>query len=570
MEEVPMEEKLWHKSYAPGVARTLDYERLTISEALSRSAREYPDRTALNYMGRKISYRELETLVNRFARALTALGVREGDKVAVCLPNIPQVVIANLAIFRVGAVTAQNNPLYTERELAYQLDDADARVVVTLSLLVPRMEKIRPQTRIEKIVACHIHAFLPFPKRQLFPFVKKEMFRKIVPTDDVKVFGDLLRQAPGGPVEEKSRWDELAALIYTGGTTGVSKGVMLSHANLSCNVQQFVGWFPDLKRGEERLVGTFPIFHSAGFTAVQNFIVWQAWENIMVPRPEPKGIIEILKKEKPGWLPGVPTIFVGLLAEPEFRKMDLSFIKGFFSGAAPLAADTLRDLRELTGGTMCEAYGMTETTPVATVTPRGGRIKPGTVGIPVADTDVRIVDLETGEREMPVGETGEIVIGGPQVMMGYYKKPEETRQVLRDGCFFTGDIGVFDEDGYLSVVDRKKDMVIAGGYNIYPVEIDNILMEHPGILQACAVGVPHPYRGETIKAFVTVKPGAVLTEAEVIAFCKEKLAAYKVPKAVEFMDELPTSTVGKVLRRELRQMEIEKMKAEDEKEGAPS
>lgn len=565
-----MEEKLWHPSYAPGVARTLDYERVTISEALSRSARDFPDRTALNYMGRKIPYRELEGLVNRFAHALTALGVREGDKVAVCLPNIPQVVIANLAIFRIGAVTAQNNPLYTERELAYQLDDADARVVVTLSLLVPRMQKIRPRTRIEKIVACHIHAFLPFPKRQLFPFVKKEMFRKIVPDDEVKVFGDLLREAPGSPVEEKSRWDELAALIYTGGTTGVSKGVMLSHANLSCNVQQFVGWFPDLKRGEERLVGTFPIFHSAGFTAIQNFIVWQAWENILVPRPEPKGIVEILKKERPGWLPGVPTIFVGLLADPAFRKMDLSFIKGFFSGAAPLAADTIRDLRELTGGTLCEVYGMTETTPVATVTPRGGTVKPGTVGIPVADTDVRIVDLETGEREMPVGETGEIVIGGPQVMMGYYKKPEETRQVLRDGCFFTGDIGRFDEDGYLSVVDRKKDMVIAGGYNIYPVEIDNVLMEHPEILQACAVGVPHPYRGETIKAFVTVKAGASLTEAEVVAFCRERLAAYKVPRAVAFMDELPTSTVGKVLRRELRQMEIEKTKAESETKGDPS
>jgi len=563
----PMEGKLWHKSYAPGVARTLDYQRVTISQALSRSARDFPDRTALNYMGRKIRYHELEALVDRFARALTFLGVREGDTVAVCLPNIPQVVIANLAIFRIGAVAAQNNPLYTERELAYQLDDSDARVVVTLSLLVPRMQKIRPQTRIEKIVACHIHGFLPFPKRQLFPFVKREMCRKIVPSDDVKVFGDLVRKATGAPVEEKSRWEELAALIYTGGTTGVSKGVMLSHANLSCNVQQFAGWFPDLKRGEERLVGTFPIFHSAGFTAIQNFIVWQAWENILVPRPEPRGIIEILKKEKPGWLPGVPTIFVGLLADPEFRKMDLSFIKGFFSGAAPLAADTIRDLRELTGGTICEVYGMTETTPVATVTPRGGTIKPGTVGIPVADTDVRIVDLETGEREVPVGEAGEIVIGGPQVMMGYYKKPEETRQVIRGGYFVTGDIGRFDEDGYLSVVDRKKDMVIAGGFNIYPVEIDNILMEHPDILQACAVGVPDPYRGETIKAFVALKPGAALSEAAVIAFCREKLAAYKVPKTVEFLQELPTSTVGKVLRRELRQREIDRVNAAHRNRG---
>ena len=565
-----MEERPWHRSYAPGVKPSLDYERVTLSEALTRSAQDFPDRTALNYMGRTISYRGLEDLVNRFARALIDLGIRAGDTVAVCLPNIPQVVITNLAVFRIGAVAAQNNPLYTERELAYQLDDSDARVVVTLSLLVPRMQKIRPQTKIERIVACDIHTYLPFPKRLLFPFVKKEMVRKIAPTQEVRLFRDLVKGAPAGPVEERSRWEDLAALIYTGGTTGVSKGVMLSHANLSSNVQQFVAWFPGLKRGEERLVGTFPIFHSAGFTAIQNFIVWQAWENILIPRPEPKGIIDILKKERPGWLPGVPTLFVGLLADPAFRKMDLSFIKGFFSGAAPLAAETIRDLKELTGGTLCEVYGMTETTPIATVTPWGGVIKPGTVGVPVPDTDVRVVDMETGEREMPAGEPGEIVIGGPQVMMGYYKKPEDTRAVLRDGRFYTGDIGVFDEDGYLSVVDRKKDMVIAGGFNIYPVEIDNILMEHPDILQACAVGVPHPYRGETIKAFVVARQGATLGEAEVIAFCREKLAAYKVPKSVEFMDELPTSTVGKVLRRELRQRELERMEREDREEGAPA
>ncbi len=553
-----MEEKFWHKSYAPGVKKTLDYERVTMSEALTRAARDFPDRTALNYMGKRISYRELDELASRFARALMDMGIRRGDTVAVCLPNIPQTVIANMAIFRIGAVTAQNNPLYTERELAYQLDDSDARIVITLSLLVPRMQKILPQTRIEKIIACHIHAFLPFPKRQLFPFVKKEMVRKIVPTDEVRVFRDLLKAFPGDTVEEKSRWDDLAALIYTGGTTGVSKGVMLSHANLSCNVQQFAAWFPGLNRGEERLVGTFPIFHSAGFTAIQNFIVWQAWENLLVPRPEPKAVIDILRKEKPGWLPGVPTIFVGLLADPEFRKMDLTFIKGFFSGAAPLAGETIRDLQGLTGGTMCEVYGMTETSPIAAVTPRGGTIKPGTVGVPVPDTEVRIVDLETGEKELPPGEAGEIVISGPQVMMGYYKKPEETREVLRDGSFYSGDIGVFDEDGYLSVVERKKDMVIAGGYNIYPVEIDNILMEHPKILQACAVGIPHEYRGETIKAFVVAREGVTLTESEVIVFCKERLAAYKVPKIVEFMDELPVSTVGKVLRRELKQMELDK------------
>jgi long-chain acyl-CoA synthetase len=554
-----MEERIWHKAYAPGVKRTLDYEKVTISQGLTRTARRFPDHTALNYMGNRINFKTLDGMVNAFARALGALGIRAGDKVCVSLPNIPQPFIANLAIFRLGAVAVQMNPLYTEREMAYQLDDSEARAVVTLSLLVPRMEKIRPQTRVEKIIACHIHSYLPFPKKQLFPFVRKQMHRKIEVSPVVLDFDRLIRAQSAEPVEDRSRWEELAALLYTGGTTGVSKGVMLSHANLSCNVQQFSGWFTDLRPGEERLMGNFPVFHSAGFTALQNFCLWQGWEVILVPRPDAKINIELIRKYRPTYLPGVPTIFVGLLADPEFRKMDLSSIRGFFSGAAPLAADTIRDLQELTGATMGEVYGLTETSPVATITPWGGTIKPGTVGVPVADTDVKIVDLETGEREMEVGQPGEIAIKGPQVMMGYYKRPEETAKVMRDGWFYTGDIGFLDEDGYLSVVDRKKDMIIAGGFNIYPVELDGVLFDHPKILEACTVGVPDPYRGETVKAFIVVKQGETLTEEEVIRYCKERLAPYKVPKVIEFIDELPKTAVGKILRRELRQREMDRM-----------
>ncbi len=553
-----MQEKIWHKSYASGVKKHLSYEKITISEALFRSAHNYPEKTALNYMGKRISYQELNNLVNRFSKALIDLGIKEGDKVGVSLPNIPQAFIANLAIFRIGAVTVQNNPLYTERELAYQLNDSDSRIIITLTLLVPRMEKIKPQTKLEKIIGCHIHAYLPFPKKQLFPFVKKGMVRKIVPTEDVLVFSDLINKYAPDPVEDKSRWDSMGAILYTGGTTGVSKGVMQSHAHLSSNVQQFVSWFPDLKPGEERLVGNFPVFHTAGFAAIQNMIIWQAWENILVPRPEPQINMEIIKKYKPTFLPGVPTIFVGLLAEPAFRKMDLSSIKGFFSGAAPLAADTIRDLKALTGAMMCEVYGSTEAGPFVTVTPWGGKVKPGTVGIPVPDTDIKIVDIKTGEKELPVGEQGEIVIKGPQIMMGYYKKEKETTEVLKDGWFYSGDIGCFDEDGYLCITDRKKDMIIAGGYNIYPVELDNVLFEHPKILEACTIGVTDAYRGETVKAFVVVKQGETLSEQEVIDFCKERLAPYKVPKMIAFMDELPKTAVGKILRRKLKDMEEEK------------
>jgi len=554
-----VEERIWHKSYAPGVKKTLDYEKLTISQALTRSAGKFPNHTALNYMGKKISYRELDELVNRFARALLNLGVNAGDKIAVCLPNIPQVIIANLAILRIGAVAVQNNPLYTERELAYQLSDSDSKMMITLTLLIPRIQKIKSNTQIEKIIGCHINTFLPFPKKQLFPLVKKDMYRKVESTEEVKVFGDLIGRCSPDPMDDASRWDELAALLYTGGTPGVGKGVMLSHANLSCDAQQFAAWFPDLKPGEERLMGNFPVFHIAGFAAIQNFITWQSWENIMVPRPEPKINIELIKKHKPTFLPGVPTIFVGLLAESEFRNLDFSAMKGFFSGAAPLAADTITDLKDLTGAMMCEVYGSTETTAMVSITPWGGRIKPGTVGVPVADTDIKIVAVDDPGKALGLGKPGEIAIKGPQIMMGYYKKPAETAAALKDGWFLTGDIGQFDEDGYLTIVDRKKDLIIAGGYNIYPVELDDVLMSHPQVLEACTIGIPHEYRGETVKAFIVAKPGEHLTEADVVDYCKKNLAAYKVPKIIEFIDELPKSAVGKILRRKLKDMEMEKL-----------
>ena len=557
-----MEDRLWHKSYAPGVKKALEYEKITLSQALMRSAQDFPNHTALNYMGKKISYRELNELVNCFARALIDMGVKAEDKIAVCLPNIPQVIISNLAILRIGAVAVQNNPLYTERELEYQLNDSDSKLMITLTLLIPRIQKIKPNTQINKIIGCHINTYLPFPKKQLFPLVKKDMYRKVEPTEDVRVFGDLIGNFSSEPVQDASQWDELAALLYTGGTTGVSKGVMLSHANLSCDAQQFAAWFPDIKPGEERLMGNFPVFHIAGFAAIQNFITWQGWENIMVPRPEPKINIELIKKHKPTFLPGVPTIFVGLLAEPDFRKLDFSAMKGFFSGAAPLAADTIKDLNDLTGAMMCEVYGSTETTAMVSITPWGGKIKPGTVGVPVADTDIKIVAVDDPDRELEIGQPGEVAIKGPQIMMGYYKKPEETAEVLKDGWFFTGDIGQFDDDGYLTIVDRKKDMIIAGGYNIYPVELDGVLMGHPKILEACTIGLPHEYRGETVKAFIVVKEGQTLTEDEVVAYCKENLAAYKVPKLIEFIDELPKSAVGKILRRKLKDMEMEKTESQ--------
>jgi len=551
-------ERPWHASYSPGVPPEIEIRKITMAEALSNTARKYPNEVAYIYMGKKITYRDLEGLVNRFARALKALGVRRGDKVAMLLPNIPQVAIADHACYRLGAVTAMNNPLYTERELAYQLDDSDARVVVTLDLLLPRLVKIRNQTKIDTIITCHINDFLPFPVKQLFPFVKKDMYRKITTQTGVYQFMDLLKAHPDTPVQSEAAWDDLAALIYTGGTTGVSKGAMLTHENISAVIQIFRAWFPDLKDTGESLLGVYPVFHSAGYSVSQNFPFWSGWTCVLVPRPTPEAIVEQLRKFRPSFLPGVPTIYTGLLQNAEFRSMDLSFVKGYFGGAAPLPDDTVNELKTLHGAIINDVYGATENTAFATCTPWKGRVKSGTVGVPLPNTDIKIVDIETGETQMKTGQSGEVCIKGPQVMAGYYKKPDETAAALRDGWFYTGDIGVFDEDGYLAIVDRKKDLIIAGGFNIYPKEVDQVLFDHPKVLEACTIGVPDAYRGESVKAFIVLKAGENLTAGEVIAYCKDKLAAYKVPRDIEFLPELPKSAIGKILRRELKAKEMEK------------
>lgn len=551
-----MEERIWFKSYHPKVPHEIAIEKIPMTEVLTRTAGKFGNITGLIFMGKKISFNELERLVNRFARALTDLGVKEGDKVALLLPNLPQTFIADYAIHRIGAVTVPLNPLYTERELEYQLNDSDSSIAIALDLLYPRMASLKGKTGLRTMIFTHISDYLPFPKKQLFPFVKKEMFRKIEPGNGIYEFMDLISRYDAGPVPSKAAWDALGTLIYTGGTTGVSKGVMLTHSNLSSNVQQFAAGLHDVITGE-RIIFIFPFFHSAGYL-VKNLCVWMGLTDVLIARPDPAAVADMIHDFRPHYIGAVPTIYIGMLALDKFRKMDLSFIRGFVSGAAPMPVEIIQNLKDLTGSTLLEVYGLTETTPVTTSTPWRGKIKPGTVGVPVCNTDMKLVDVETGTKEMAIGEAGEIVFKGPQVMKGYYKKPEETAMVLKDGWLYTGDIGVMDEEGYLSLVDRKKDVIIAGGFNIYPKEIDEVLFEHPKILEACTIGAPDAYRGETVKAYVVVKPGETLTAEDVIRFCKERLAPYKIPKIIEFIDTLPKSAVGKILRRELRDLDQKK------------
>lgn len=560
-------ERSWHGSYAPGVPREPDFEKITMPEVLKRTAERFPNVTALVFMGKKITYRELEALVNRFAKALTAIGVKTGDKVSMLLPNMPQFVIANYAVLRIGAVAVMNNPLSTEEELTYRLNDSDSAVLITLDLRLPLALALKKKTGIRSIIACHITDYLPFPGNKLFPYLQPSLYRKIEPEPGIHDFLALLEKYPDTQVENGARWEEVGALLYTEGTTGPSKGVMLTHASISCNTQQFRAWLPDMKDGKESILAVFPFFHSAGWTGVQHLSILAGWTDILVPHPEPQAIIEIMRKHRPTLLPGLPSVYNSLLAREEFRKMNLSSLKGFLAGAAPLPVNVINELKALKDNPVINIYGLAETCLMGTATPWSGPEKPGTVGLPLPGTDLRIVDAETGIRVLPAGEEGEICFKGPQVMKGYYKKPEESTAVLRGGWLFTGDIGFLDEDGYLTILGRKKDMIMANGCTTYPGEIDEALLACPKVLEACAIGIPDDSRGETVKAYVVLKPGETADAEEIIAHCRGILAHDKVPQGIEFIDVLPKSAVGEILRVKVR--ELERKKREEKGPEAP-
>jgi long-chain acyl-CoA synthetase len=554
-----MEERVWHRRYVPGIPAEVKLKDITIPEMLSATAKKFPNRVALIFLGKKITYKELDLLANRFAHAALSLGLRRGDRIALLLPNIPQIVIAYFGAWRARLVPVPINPLYTDREIEHQLKTSGAAAMVSLDLLVPRMLALRKSAGTKIVITAHIKDYLPFPTKQLFPFVKKGMTVQYAPAPDYYDFLDLMKHSPDTPAGAAPSLDDLALIPYSGGTTGLAKGVAITHRNVSAITQIAQEWFFDIKEKPESELAIFPFFHMAGFTAVMNLCVINGWTAILIPRPEPKTIVDQLLKYKSTIFLAVPTIYVGVLALPEFKKADLTFIKGFFSGAAPLPIDTINALREATGGaSIVEGYGMTESTTFISVTPWRGTLKPGSVGVPLPNVDVKIVDIQTGTKELPTGQEGEIVFRGPNMCRGYYNMPEETKHAIRDGWFFTGDIGKFDEDGYLYIVDRTKDMIIAGGYNIFPREIDEVLFEHPKVLEACTIGVAHEYRGETVKSFIVVKPGEHLTEEELNTYCRGRLSPYKVPRIYEFVDSLPKSAVGKILKRELRDMEKKK------------
>jgi long-chain acyl-CoA synthetase len=550
----------WEAAYDAGVPRRLTYPRLPLHALLEQTTRDHPDTPATVFGGAvagrcldaSLSYRQIDDLADRFAAGLQELGVRKGDRVALVLPNCPQFVYAFFGTLKTGAVVVPTNPLYTVRELHNQFVDSGARVVVVLSRIYPQVAEAATGTDIERIVVTNVKEHFPLALRALFTLARerKEGHRVDISRDPRAIWLRDLLIDPSARVAVDVAPEDLAVLQYTGGTTGVPKGAMLSHRALVANVIQCKAWHASVRPGDG-ILAIMPFFHVYGLTVVLNLAVLNAMTMVLIPRPDLHHIFLAIQKHRPRFFPGAPRIYILLNDSPELAKYDLRSIEWFLSGSAPLPVEVMRRFEQLTGGKVLEGYGLTEAAPVTHSNPREGVRKPGSVGLPMPDVDCKIVDVETGTREVNPGEAGELCLRGPNLMDGYWRRPEETAAVLRDGWLHTGDIVRMDEDGYFSVVDRVKEMIIVSGFKVYPREVDEVLYAHPAVLEAAAVGVPHPSKVEVVKAFVVLRPGAKATGQELMDHCRANLAPYKVPVEIVFRAELPKTLIGKVLRRQL-------------------
>jgi long-chain acyl-CoA synthetase len=553
-------DRIWTKHYDAGVPADLDFAPRTLVDMFEATCRDFAARPAVTLKGKTLTYAELKAQVDRFAAGLAGLGVRSDSKVALWMPNLPQFIIAYFATLRLGAQAVGTNPLYVEREIEHQFNDAGARVVVTLDFLWwGKLRGIVGRTPIEHVVVTSIPDYLPFPLNLLAPLKlrKTGQYVKVPREPKVRFFKELLATDPAAVTAARYTWDHPAQLLYTGGTTGVSKGAVLTHRNLSCNAQQAVAWFPMVVPGQEVLLACLPYFHSFGNTVSLLWPVALGAHIVLAPNPRDiADLVASIRKYRVTLFPAVPALYNGILNFPGIERMDVSSIKACFSGSAPLPVDVMTRFEKLTGGKITEGFGLTETSPITHVNPLNGLRKPGSIGIPLPATDMKIVDAETGTRELSLNEEGELCIRGPQVMAGYWNRPDETGQMIRDGWLYTGDLARLDDDGYAFICGRKKDMIIVSGYNVYPDEVDQVLFAHPKVLEAATVGVPDPQRGERVKSFVVLRPGQQATAEDILAYCRRELAPFKVPKEIAFLPELPKSAMLKILRRELREREV--------------
>ncbi|HJR19883.1 MAG TPA: long-chain fatty acid--CoA ligase [Actinomycetota bacterium] len=560
-----LESRFWTANYPPGVPATHDYPDVPLTRFLDDAARQFPNAPALDFMGNRWTYRELKELVDRFAVALRSIGVAKGTPVGFILPNLPQNVIAYYATHRLGGIVVENNPMYTERELHHQLEDSGVEVLITLDQFYAKVKAIRGELpKLREIVVTNVFDGMKGLKAMLGPKTSKgkTVLAPVAKNEPVKLWKELLKGAKGSvqqaTIDPKK---DLALLQYTGGTTGLSKGVMLTHHNLVTNAWQNRLWLSDIQPGKEVVICALPLFHSYGQTVCMNVGVLGAGLLVLVPNPRDiGGLLKEIDRTRPTLFPGVPTLYVNLLAHPDLKNYKLDSIRACISGAAPLPVEVQEQWERVTGGKLVEGYGLSETSPSSHANPVYGKRKIGTIGLPLPDTDCKLVDVDDPSKEIAAPGPGELVIKGPQVMQGYWNRPDETHEVLRDGWLYTGDIAEVDEDGYFKIVDRKKDMIIVGGFNVYPRDVEEVLYTNPKVLECAVVGLRSAKSGETVKAYIVLKAGESATEDEMQAFCRERLTAYKVPKAFDFRAELPKTMVGKVLRRAL--VEEEKKKAE--------
>jgi len=569
-----MTEKPWLRSYPLDAPKNFTYpEFLPVEDLLIKTALDMPNRTALIFYGKKISYRELNRLSDAFALALMRFGVKKGDRVALLLPNVPQFVIAYYGALKAEAIVVPTNPLYTERELEHQLADSGSQTLVALDIFYPKIKNVWNKTGLRRVILTGVRDYLPWLKKTLYPIKaqKEGLWIRVEKTPSVYDFMELIRE--NNPDTEHLCFRSLharlqrepespAQLQYTGGTTGLAKGAILTHNNLVANVWQCREWMTDLRAGKEIFLGVIPFFHVYGLTACMNVGVSLGATLVLLPKFKTEDVLKAIQKYKTTVFPGIQAMYLAINGNPETRKYNLKSIKYCISGAGPLHQEVQEKFESITGAMVVEGYGLSEASPVTHVNPfsRISR-KIGSIGLPLPGTDAKIVDLETGS-ELGPNQPGELLIKGPQVMQGYWHKPEETAETLKDGWLHTGDIAVMDENGFFNIVDRKKDMIKTGGENVYPREVEEVLFRHPKIKEAVVVGLPDPekFRGEIIKAYIILKENESPCEQEILNFCSRELAKFKIPRIIEFRKELPKTIVGKVLRRVLVEEELKKKK----------
>jgi long-chain acyl-CoA synthetase len=547
------EEKPWFRFWPMDMPKNIEYPAVPLSAVLKKTAEEHPEKTAIAYFEEEITYVELNSLSDQFALALAKLGIEKGDRVAILLPNIPQFVIAYFGILKAGAVLTAISPLHIEREVEYQLCDAETKAVIVLDSLYPVVEKVWRRTKLKNVIVTTLE---DYAAKNAISAIKAEQ------KDGVYSFKELLGEKVDAkpPKVRFNPKEDLAALQYTGGTTGTAKAAMLTHMNLVSNAIMFAAWIKGAT-AEETFLTALPLFHIYGMTTSMNVPIYLAAKMVMLLHFDPLMALESIQKHKITVFCGVPTMYATLLANPELSKFDLTSIRVCISGASPLPPQIQKKFMETTGGFLAEGYGLTEASPVTHCSPvdRTMRtVRIGSIGLPLPDTDAKIFDAEKGKKTLKLGQTGELAIKGPQVMRGYWKKPKETARVLRDGWLYTGDIGKMDENGYFYITDRKKDLIKYKDYSVYPRQIEDLLYEHPAVELCAVVGKPDPTVGEIPKAFVMLKEGAKATEEEIIKFVKDKVAPYKAIREVEFRKELPISSAGKVLKRVLKEEERRK------------